>query len=71
MVEPFNARSVGYHVFLSSVKKPSDAVIFFQSPSVTLSFFNGRHASPIPSKMPLPVMAIFSKSTPEIGGCTR
>src|SRR5674476_852487 len=57
----------GYHVFPSLLITPPDLVKFFHCDSVTFSFFTGRHTSPVPSNIPFPVIATFSRFFPYIG----
>ncbi|OIR00116.1 hypothetical protein GALL_177610 [mine drainage metagenome] len=58
--EPLKDFSEGYHVFLSSLNNPPLAILFFHCVSFNLSFLTIRHASPFPSTIPEPVIAIFS-----------
>jgi hypothetical protein len=50
--DPCNAPAEGYQFVLSSLKTPPVLIKRFHSDSVTFPFFNGRHASPPPLKIP-------------------
>src|SRR5258706_8517526 len=65
--EPLSVFSVGYHVFLSSLNRPPELTNFFHCVSFSLSFLTIRHASPLPSMIPFPVMAILTAPVAEMG----
>lgn len=70
-VSPFFEFSDGYHILPSSLSTPPEFTRLFHCASVILLFFTGRQASPEPSNVPEPVIAMFSRFLPEIGDWQR
>src|ERR1700754_4069916 len=61
----------GHQISPSLLSVPPDARRLRHCASVCLLFFTGRQESPAPSKDPDPVMAMSSRSRPEMGDVSR
>ena len=70
-VAPNLKLSDGYHVLPSSETMPPLRTLERHCPSVSLPRLTARHASPLPSMTPKPVMAIFLAWVAEMGDWQR
>src|SRR5690606_37661030 len=64
---PLSELSEGYQISVSGSTMPPEATRFFHCEAVNLLFLTILQASPLPSIIPLPVIAILVSSFPDIG----
>src|SRR5690606_370924 len=69
--KPAREDSEGNQISPDSLSTPPDLSRFFHWLDVILPFFTKRQASPLPSMVPLPVMAMFSTSRADMGDTQR